>query len=132
MISSRRPVRPHPEEHFRNLEHGALLQIVFDREDFRPHLSRVGHEEERIDLALMLGCVLTEDDVPWTTLDRCVHLMKNLLAPMVIGLSQGEAFTPARAASFTLIWAGAAVFLFGAWRRTRNLPSPQAIKAAAE
>jgi len=50
----------------------------------------------------------------------------------VIGLSQGEAFTPARAASFTLIWAGAAVFLFGAWRRTRNLPSPQAIKAAAE
>ena len=36
-----------------------------------------------------------------------------------IGLSQGEAFTPMRAASFVFIWAGAAVFAWGAWRRSR-------------
>jgi chloramphenicol-sensitive protein RarD len=38
-----------------------------------------------------------------------------------LGVYQGEAFTPARAVSFALIWSGAAVFLFGAWRRTRNV-----------
>jgi chloramphenicol-sensitive protein RarD len=36
-----------------------------------------------------------------------------------IGLSQGEAFTPVRAASFVFIWGGAAVFAWGAWRRSR-------------
>jgi chloramphenicol-sensitive protein RarD len=36
-----------------------------------------------------------------------------------IGLSQGEAFTPVRAVSFVFIWAGAAVFAWGAWRRSR-------------
>ena len=38
-----------------------------------------------------------------------------------IGLWQGEAFSPARAASFAFIWAGAMVFAFGAWRRLRVL-----------
>jgi chloramphenicol-sensitive protein RarD len=38
-----------------------------------------------------------------------------------IGLAQGEPFTPARALSFAFIWAGAAVFLFGAWRRSRQI-----------
>jgi len=36
-----------------------------------------------------------------------------------IGLAQGEPFTPVRALSFGFIWGGAAVFLYGAWRRSR-------------
>jgi chloramphenicol-sensitive protein RarD len=43
----------------------------------------------------------------------------------VIGVSQGEAFTPLRALSFVFIWGGAVVFAFGAWRRSRAMtPSP--------
>jgi chloramphenicol-sensitive protein RarD len=38
-----------------------------------------------------------------------------------LGVSQGEPFSNLRAASFALIWAGVAIFLFGAWRRTRRL-----------
>jgi chloramphenicol-sensitive protein RarD len=38
----------------------------------------------------------------------------------VIGVAQGETFTPLRAASFVLIWAGAAVFITGAWRAARQ------------
>jgi chloramphenicol-sensitive protein RarD len=38
----------------------------------------------------------------------------------VIGVAQGEAFTPLRAASFVLIWAGAAVFITGAWQAARQ------------
>jgi chloramphenicol-sensitive protein RarD len=37
----------------------------------------------------------------------------------MIGLAQGEPFTPLRALSFAFIWGGAAVFLYGAWRRSR-------------
>jgi len=37
----------------------------------------------------------------------------------VIGVVQGESFTPLRAASFVFIWGGAAVFAFAAWRRSR-------------
>ncbi len=40
---------------------------------------------------------------------------------VVIGVVEGEAFGPLRAASFVLIWGGAAVFAFGAWRRSRAL-----------
>jgi chloramphenicol-sensitive protein RarD len=36
-----------------------------------------------------------------------------------IGVFQGEAFTPLRAVSFAFIWGGAAVFAYGAWRRSR-------------
>jgi chloramphenicol-sensitive protein RarD len=36
-----------------------------------------------------------------------------------IGVMQGEAFTPLRAASFLFIWGGAAVFALAAWRRSR-------------
>jgi len=39
----------------------------------------------------------------------------------VIGLAEGEAFTPARAASFLFIWSGAAVFLWGAWTRAHSV-----------
>lgn len=39
----------------------------------------------------------------------------------VIGLVEGEAFTPARALSFLFIWGGAAVFLWGAWKRARSV-----------
>lgn len=38
-----------------------------------------------------------------------------------IGLAQGEAFTALRGVSFAFIWAGAATYIFGLWRRTRNL-----------
>jgi chloramphenicol-sensitive protein RarD len=37
----------------------------------------------------------------------------------IIGVAQGEAFTPLRAASFAFIWSGTAVFAYGAWRRAR-------------
>jgi len=43
-----------------------------------------------------------------------------------LGVSQGEPFSGVRAASFGLIWAGVAVFIFGAWRRTRALPQAAA------
>jgi len=38
-----------------------------------------------------------------------------------VGLAEGEAFDALRAASFVFIWAGAALFAFGAWRRTRAI-----------
>jgi chloramphenicol-sensitive protein RarD len=41
----------------------------------------------------------------------------------VIGVSQGEAFTPLLALSFAFIWGGAVVFAFGAWRRSRMVDS---------
>jgi chloramphenicol-sensitive protein RarD len=47
------------------------------------------------------------------------------LAPtisFVIGVAQGEPFTSLRAVSFAFIWLGAAVFLWGAWRKTRSVP----------
>ena len=34
-----------------------------------------------------------------------------------VGVAEGEAFTPLRAASFAFIWAGAGVYAWGAWRR---------------
>jgi chloramphenicol-sensitive protein RarD len=37
----------------------------------------------------------------------------------VIGVAQGEPFTPLRAASFVFIWGGAVVFAVAAWRRSR-------------
>lgn len=39
-----------------------------------------------------------------------------------IGVAQGEPFTPLRALSFVLIWLGAALFAWGAWRRLRGVP----------
>ena len=43
----------------------------------------------------------------------------------LIGVEGGESLTPLRAASFGFIWAGVAVFAFGAWRKTRGLrPNP--------
>ncbi|CAN5570434.1 EamA family transporter RarD [soil metagenome] len=38
-----------------------------------------------------------------------------------IGVALGEAFTPLRALSFAFIWAGVAVFAYGAWKRTRGV-----------
>lgn len=46
----------------------------------------------------------------------------------VIGLTQGEAFTPARAVSFALIWTGVILFSLSAWQAER---SAQARPAAA-
>jgi chloramphenicol-sensitive protein RarD len=39
----------------------------------------------------------------------------------VIGIAQGEAFSPLRGVSFVFIWGGAAVFAYGAWRASRQL-----------
>lgn len=38
-----------------------------------------------------------------------------------VGLSLGETFTPMRAVSFAFIWAGVAVFAWGAWRSSRRV-----------
>jgi chloramphenicol-sensitive protein RarD len=38
----------------------------------------------------------------------------------IIGVSQGEPFTPLRALSFVFIWGGAAVFIWAAWSRSRS------------
>ncbi|RAK57249.1 EamA family transporter RarD [Phenylobacterium deserti] len=57
------------------------------------------------------------------------------LAPTIsfcIGLSQGEPFTPLRALSFVFIWGGAAVFAWGAWRRSRSTALATAQAAPAE
>ncbi|MFT3998071.1 MAG: EamA family transporter RarD [Asticcacaulis sp.] len=46
------------------------------------------------------------------------------MAPTIafmIGLFQGEPFTPMRALSFVFIWTGAGVFAFGAWRRAKAM-----------
>ena len=40
---------------------------------------------------------------------------------IAIGVAEGEAFGPLRAVSFVFIWGGAAVFAWGAWRRSRGL-----------
>jgi len=44
----------------------------------------------------------------------------------VIGVMQGEAFTPMRAVSFAFIWLGAAVFVFGAVQAARRVRAPSA------
>lgn len=49
-----------------------------------------------------------------------------------IGLAEGEAFTPLRALSFVFIWGGAAVFLWGAWKRTRSVRLAVAEAAPAQ
>lgn len=38
-----------------------------------------------------------------------------------VGLALGEAFTPLRALSFAFIWAGVAVFAWGAWQASRRV-----------
>jgi chloramphenicol-sensitive protein RarD len=58
------------------------------------------------------------------------------MAPTIsfaIGLAQGEPFTPLRALSFGFIWGGAAVFCYGAWRRSRTVVAAEkiAVRAAA-
>jgi chloramphenicol-sensitive protein RarD len=54
----------------------------------------------------------------------------------VIGVAEGEAFSPLRAVSFVFIWAGAAVFAFGAWRASRKAaaqaPATPTLARAAE
>jgi chloramphenicol-sensitive protein RarD len=62
----------------------------------------------------------------WSARRIALSLMGFLqfLAPTIsfgIGMAQGEAFTGLRATSFALIWAGVAVFVYGAWRRTRHV-----------
>jgi chloramphenicol-sensitive protein RarD len=51
---------------------------------------------------------------------------------IVIGVTEGEAFGPMRAASFAFICAGAAVFAWGAWRRSRAVMTAIAETAPAE
>jgi chloramphenicol-sensitive protein RarD len=49
-----------------------------------------------------------------------------------IGLAEGEAFTATRALSFLFIWAGAAVYLWGAWTRARSVRVAVAEAAPAQ
>ena len=49
-----------------------------------------------------------------------------------IGVAQGEPFTALHATSFAFIWGGAAVFLVGAWRRSRQLRTALAQAAPGE
>ena len=51
---------------------------------------------------------------------------------IIIGVTEGEAFGPLRAASFVFIWGGAAVFAWGAWRRSRTVMTAIAETAPAE
>jgi chloramphenicol-sensitive protein RarD len=60
----------------------------------------------------------------WATRRMSLQAMGFLqfLTPTItffMGVAQGEAFTPLRAASFVFIWGGAVVFVWGAWRRAR-------------
>jgi chloramphenicol-sensitive protein RarD len=50
----------------------------------------------------------------------------------VIGVAQGEPFTVLHAVSFAFIWTGAAVFIVGAWRRSRQLRASATEAALAE
>jgi chloramphenicol-sensitive protein RarD len=49
----------------------------------------------------------------------------------VIGAEEGEALSPLRIASFVFIWAGAAIFAYTAWRKTRRLDPPLSPRTAA-
>lgn len=49
-----------------------------------------------------------------------------------IGVAQGEPFTVLHAVSFGFIWAGAAVFIAGAWRRSRQVRAVVAETAGAD
>lgn len=50
-----------------------------------------------------------------------------------MGVMQGEAFTAFRGVSFAFIWGGAAVFLYGMWRRSRTaLRAQRIVEAPAE
>ena len=51
---------------------------------------------------------------------------------VVIGVVEGEAFGPLRAASFLFIWGGAAVFAWGAWKRSRPELLATALSEPAE
>jgi len=49
----------------------------------------------------------------------------------VMGVTQGEPFTPLRAWSFVFIWGGAGVFAYGAWRRSRGAIAAEKLAVAA-
>lgn len=44
-----------------------------------------------------------------------------------IGLAEGEPFRPLNLAAFALIWLGGAVFIYDAWRKTRQLRAAAAV-----
>ncbi|MFZ5719669.1 MAG: EamA family transporter RarD [Pseudomonadota bacterium] len=57
------------------------------------------------------------------------------IAPTIsffIGVAQGEPFSQLRALSFAFIWGGAAVFMYGAWRRSRQVERRVAEATAAQ
>ncbi len=85
---------------------------------------------------LLAGPITVAPLVLFSWAARRLHLSTvgflQFLAPtisFVIGVVQGEPLNALRLLSFALIWAGAAVFVWGAWRRTRQLRAPQ-LKAA--
>lgn len=61
--------------------------------------------------------------LPYSTLGFIQFLAPSLT--FMIGVSQGEPLNALRLASFAFIWAGAGVFAYGAWTRTRRLRAVQ-------
>ena len=62
--------------------------------------------------------------------NRHMPFLPAFVAPTLqffVGLALGEVFTPMRALSFAFIWAGVAVFAWGAWSTSRK-----AVTAPAE
>ena len=89
-------------------------EVGFDWPDVRGSLDKVREE-----VAEVTAEIEAARRIPLSAMGFLQFITPTMT--FVLGLKQGEPFTPARAASFALIWTGAAVFLFGAWRRTRNV-----------
>ncbi|WP_369058427.1 EamA family transporter RarD [Caulobacter sp. 73W] len=90
----------------------------------------VGHFTSGVNVALLLMAAGPATVAPlalfaWAARRMPLSTMGFLqfLAPTIqflIGVALGEAFTPLRALSFGFIWAGVAVFAYGAWKAGRR------------
>ncbi|MEO8114971.1 MAG: EamA family transporter RarD [Phenylobacterium sp.] len=103
--------------------------------------SGAGHFGQGVDTAWMIfsGPVTAVPLVLFSWAARRIPLsfmgFLQFIAPTMsfgIGVLQGEAFTPLRAVSFVFIWAGASVFAWGAWRRSRMMARAAADAAEVE
>jgi chloramphenicol-sensitive protein RarD len=93
------------------------------------HATGAGHFGEGLKVSTLLAIAGPATVVPlalfaWSARRMPLSAMGFLqfIAPTIqflIGVALGEAFTPLRALSFVFIWAGVAVFAYGAWKRAR-------------
>jgi chloramphenicol-sensitive protein RarD len=93
------------------------------------HATGAGHFGAEIKVSTLLAIAGPATVVPlalfaWSARRMPLSAMGFLqfIAPTIqflIGVALGEAFTPLRALSFAFIWAGVAVFAYGAWKRSR-------------